>query len=209
MRGHVKVESLVDNTLNINKNTWVVSIVRKPEGTTNNPEHAFLVVEGIDNTNNVFVRRYDLFMDQSREGYAVIALKEKSGLPSEIERKFNSMMYNDPQWAGAELYYKSWQIKREQGECLHQEIIQDMQNPPRYRVSGDRSISGYSNTGPSQKGDSCFTWARRKLWNLDERMKNDLPSEYRDLIASITSRYIGPKEEAKGLSDFAGLPSRS
>ncbi|MBA8667961.1 hypothetical protein H1Q59_08685 [Holosporaceae bacterium 'Namur'] len=140
-------------------------------------------------------------MDMDREGYALIVPKEEKGTPNEIKGIFNQVIYSDPKWDGVALYYKSWNIEREQGEKLHAEILRDVQNPPRYKMSGNENISGHSNTGSSKKGHSCFTWAREKLRNMEDP-RIDMPSEWRDKIAAITSRHVGPKTEAKGFFDF-------
>lgn len=173
------MKSIINPDFFINKDSWVVSLVRKPEG--ENPEHAFLIVEGANSFGRGIIKRYDLFMDKDNSPKAVIVIKE-SGLLKEAERQnyFNSMLKEE------DIVAKTWKITDGQAEQLDTAATNDKKNPPDYQMSGNKSLIAKSH---SAEGHSCFTWAREKLLNLNDPNITIEP-KLQDFIAAQTSKYL-------------------
>jgi len=183
--------SVIDNNIPVDQDNWVVSIMRKPEG--ENPEHAFLMVEGQNNFNKTILKRYDLFMDKdSSDKKALIYIRPETVVDTADAK---TALLEDL-LKGEEVYAVLWSITKAQAKSLHDDILKDKANPPKYQVSGDKSLVAKSS---GNEGHSCFTWAREKLHNLnDDRIQ--LPEKYTDFIATQTSRYIkgNPEPTSKG-----------
>jgi hypothetical protein len=182
--------SVVDDSLPVTRDHWVVSIARKPD--SGNPEHAMLTLEGVNANGQIILRRYDLFMDRdSKEEKALINIKQQVVAPRAARYIFLNRFIK-----GEALYAHTWTITRAQANALHAEIERDQANPPQYQVSGDRSLIAKSY---KKEGHSCFSWARAKLLNLnDNRIRGDLYPKMTDFIAAQTSRYIKGAEQSKG-----------
>ena len=184
--------SVIDNNIPIDHKNWVIAIMRKPQG--DNPEHAFLMVEGETSFGKVILKRYDLFVDENSLSNKVKALIYiKPEVVTEQADARTALL--DDLLKGEEVYSISWSITRSQAELLHQDILQDKSNPPDYQVSGDKSLVAKSS---SNEGHSCFTWAREKLHNLNDP-RVQLPEKYTDFIAAKTSRYIKGNPEPSSL----------
>lgn len=173
--------SVLDANIVIDQENSVVSILRKPN--SEQPEHAFLIVEALSSFNQMVFRRYDLFINkESSEGRALIYIKPEVVVDLQDAR----MTLLENILKREEVYSISWSIIKQQANALHTDILRDKANPPKYQVSGDSSLIAKSS---SAEGHSCFTWAREKLHNLeDERIR--LPEKYSDFIAAKTSLYI-------------------
>jgi len=181
---------------------WVVSLVAKPRG--RNPEHAFILVEGLTPEGNVCIRRYDFVVGDNNEEDSVVTLvkrragcvviKETLGAQAEYDeakyqRYFWANILKDIEQAqgcsGA-----SWIITAEQAEALDAAVRADHITPPDYQISGD---AGFLAASSSQSGHNCYTWSRKKLLDLndkdisqDERLKLQLS----DFIAERTTKHI-------------------
>lgn len=178
------MKSVIDKKLSIKKDQWVVSILRKPNGS--NPEHAFLIVEGANSFNQGIIRRYDLFVDRDNKKKSFINIKESEWLKSdEREEQLNLFL------GGENVYARSWQICEEEAKTLHKNVIGDSTNPPDYQLSGNRSLVAKSSL---HEGHSCFTWAREKLLELNNP-KIDIEIKIKDFIAAQTSLYIQPSTD--------------
>ncbi len=173
--------STLDPNIPVDQLNFVVSILRKPN--SENPEHAFLMVEAISSFDKLVFRRYDLFIDKdSADRRALIYMKPEVV----VDVKDAKTALLEDILRGEEVYSISWSITKQQATALHNDILKDKANPPKYQVSGDASLVAKSS---SVEGHSCFTWAREKLHNLeDERIR--LPEKYTDFIGAKTSLYI-------------------
>ncbi len=173
--------SVLDPNILIDQHNSVVSILRKPDGA--DAEHAFLIVETLNSFGGMVLRRYDLFFDkESAEGKSLIYIKPEVIIDLEDAR----VALLEDILRGEEVYSISWSITKQQVIGLHNDILRDKANPPRYQISGSTSLIAKSS---SAEGHSCFTWAREKLHNLaDDRIR--LPEKYTDFIAAKTSFYI-------------------
>lgn len=181
--------STLDPNILIDQHNSVVSILRKPN--SENAEHAFLVVEVLSSFDKMVLRRYDLFIDkENAEGKALIYIKPEVILDLQDAR----ITLLEDILKGEEVYSISWSITKQQVIALHNDILRDKANPPKYQISGDASLIAKST---SVEGHSCFTWAREKLHNLaDERIR--LPEKYTDFIAAKTSFYIKGANHTSG-----------
>ena len=206
----IKVQSILDEYTKIAKNNWVVALGRKMQGKTLNTEHAFLLVEGIQENGAVFIAKYELTV--SKQGVSVLLINERTGTPTEVQKIFKDILWSKtPENIAAELQYnsdgwykKSWAVTAKQASTLIANIKEDEFKTIPYSISGIESVSGSSNSGSSKSGHNCFTWARQKLRDLKEpRINEELESGWMDKLVAVTSRHVGPKEEAKSGSEIA------
>jgi|GEM_PF-2580360 len=174
------VYSSAESKLPVTYEHWAISVMRKPYG--KNPDHAFLVIEGINQFGRGLLLRFDLVDNEEKPGYALIVDKTFQNIdPKEMKTVFCKDLMKQEK-----VYCKSWSITHTQALSLIQDIQQDKIKMIKYYVSGDKSIFVKST---SNDGHSCFTWAREKLHNLnDERIQ--LPEKWTDFIAAKTSFYI-------------------
>ena len=178
--------SQADNKIPITVNNWAVSIMRKP--TSGNPEHAFLIVEGITNNHRGLIRRYDLVIDDERPKFVEIIDKEIRVKLKDLKNTFYKDFLKQ-----SVFFCKTWSLSLNQAELLHKDIIADQSNDIMYFVSGDKSIMG---SFSGIKGHSCFTWAREKLHNLNDK-RIQLPEKFSDKIGAKTSFYITDPNKKK------------
>ncbi len=193
---------------------WIVSMVAKPRG--KNPEHAFIILEGFDTTgSNVFFNRYDFVASNTKpsiKNCPGIVKKKENKLPIEhydndqLERFFWTSVLGDIEKnQGCEGL--SWSILSTEAENLKKAIAEDESDPPDYQISGDVGIFAKS---PSNSGHSCYTWARKKLRDLnndtinhDDRLKIFL----KDFIVSRTTKHLNMPVEADPTSPSMKAPS--
>jgi len=196
IRSHIDVNKIA------HPEQWVLSLVAKKRGS--NPEHAFILLEGLDRTgHNVIFRRYDFVIGDKNT--SAIPIKKGSGLVITKEytlemanndadtqaRTFWAEMVNDIDKEEG-CYGASWVISDEHAQQLHKEVLKDQTSPPDYQLSGEHGIFAKSS---SQSGHNCYTWAKAKISHIDDQnIKHDarLTPQILDFIASRTSRHIVP-----------------
>lgn len=194
-----RYDSLLDpqGNLFIDENNWVVAILRKPNGS--NPEHAFLMVEGVTAHGTIHLARYDLFIDNTNKANYTIKDKIKVVASNQAKQTFLVDLLNNDDITG-----QCWSISKQQAKQLHENILDSQQNPGKYNMLGDvaslpktadgsRAISPGSAEVTSEKlvegiqqlggkkvgsiaqqalspsGHSCFTWARAMLYSLQDQ----------------------------------------
>lgn len=195
-------QSRIDSELLVTPGNWVLSLVAKAKG--KNPEHAFLIVEGLSSDwKSVYFRRYDFVIDNKPSGLdrAVrnsgrVVIKKVKNDRSQYDEEalafffWSSLMSDDN--AEQQCHGLSWHISPNEAAALQRAIKQDQANPPDYHILGARSLVAASS---SQSGDNCYTWARRKVRDLgNERIRGDalLTSRALDFIVSQTTRHLKP-----------------
>ncbi|MEM7361680.1 MAG: hypothetical protein AAF335_01565 [Bacteroidota bacterium] len=177
--------STANNRITISNNIWAISIMRKPN--TYNPDHAFLMVEGITNDGYGIIRRYDL-VKKGESGFSKIIKKEKKNINiSEMESIFCKEFLKRNTFC-----CKTWSIRKRQAASLDQDVVLDINKDIRYCRLGNRSLVAAST---NSTGHSCFTWAREKLHNLEDR-RIELPEKITDYFGAKTSFYIYKTDEA-------------
>jgi len=178
--------STAEPKIPVTYDNWVVSILRKPTG--KNPDHAFLVIEGINQLGKGLLIKYELVDNNKKPGYCLIVSKYLHDIsPKEMKMAFcRDLMKQE------EVLCKAWSISRQKALLLIDDAERDKTQDMKYFVSGKNSIFVKS---MSTEGHSCFTWAREKLYNLDDdRIKRDIPEKFSEFIAAKTSFYIGSDE---------------
>ena len=184
------VRSTACNNLLIDQDRWAVSIMRKPTG--QNPEHAFLIVEGITPSGQGILRRYDLFTDQNKASQGLVKIKEELVAPKDIEKLLKEFL------KGESFYCQTWSITRGQAQHLHQDVLADQAKSIPYFILGNKNVFAKSTPAPSTQGHNCFTWAREKLHKLNDGAIQ-LPPKCIDYIAAQTSRYLkAPRRQGGG-----------
>jgi hypothetical protein len=186
------MRSIFDSQKLVDKNQWLVAIFRKPYG--KNPEHAFLVVEGVHEDGNHVLRRYDLFQDQKNPDKALIRIiptppKTYSGNEASLQSVFKREFLRFDEVCG-----NAWNIPREKAEALDRGVISDQSKDILYHSSGRHGLVSVS-------GDfeSCYSWACSKLIGLHiPSIKIDPQTLLERLTAeraSIHLRTEDPEEE--------------
>lgn len=198
--------SLLDDELEVTQSTWIVSLLRKPEG--KNPEHAFIVVEGSREPGRVLLRRYDLFVGDNIGEYKVCM--NELDVAENLARKtlMNDILKNE------DVCGKHWQLSCEKADELHQLVEASRAEPQRvYNILGD--VATAPQTAPNSKeenldrissnpvsavmvhgiftapGHNCFTWARAMLRALKlNHITSSLPIKSEELVLSVTSRLL-------------------
>jgi len=136
----MRYDSVLDpeNRLPIDPKNWVVAIVRKPKG--RNPEHAFILVEGIDEADNVTLRRYDLFMDEANSEKFKINMKEDkfSYTDNDVRKKLLDFIGRE------EVSGKCWSIKVRDADKLEAIVKDSKNNPGKYNLLGDAATAPHT-----------------------------------------------------------------
>jgi hypothetical protein len=174
------IMSRIDNTLEIDKNHWVVSLICRKKAKSS--RHAFILLEGIDGQGLGIVNRYDLVLKENTDDTAAIILKglaqiDLTMMHEEIETLVRYAGFDD------ELFYRSWRVSPEKGIELHTAIQQDTKREDLvYCVIGDRNPS-------SNGGDNCFTWARKKINNM-QATGVSIETKYADFFVANPRLYL-------------------
>ncbi len=179
------VYSVAEPRIPITYDNWVISIMRKPNG--KNPDHAFLVIEGINQFGKGLLIRYDLVDNKSKPGLALIVDKPLYNIePTQLKVTFCRELMKQETF-----YHQSWSIPYAQAQALIADVNRDKEKVIEYCVSGSESIFAKST---HTNAHSCFTWAREKLHNL-ENEKIQLPGNWMDLLVAKTSFYINGSDK--------------
>lgn len=198
--------SLLGGELELSESLWFVSLLRKPAG--KEPEHAFIMVEGMPERGRVLLRRYDLFPGNGSTRTYEIRMEEENVAES-LARK----TLIDKLLRGEEVCGKSWQISSDKAVELHQLVTESKNHPDRiHNILGN--VASAPKTSPNFKeetiekycapvsglnahgifappGHNSFTWSREMLRKLNlQNIKDDLPAKSEEIIASVTSRLL-------------------
>ena len=184
----------------VNDDAWMVGIFHKPEG--ENPQHAFLLVEGFDRGQTI-LRRYDLFVDEHDSKKFNIHIKEKSAYPAVAPSVLAEILKGD------EIKGKYWPVVRDDAIRLHRYVQEQKEAPERiYNLLGDsatlpqtaaatESLFGNKESFPETigtPGHSCFTWARQALYALEiPEIRRDLPKRALDLVVAIPTLHLSDR----------------
>lgn len=176
--------SAIDQTIMVSQDIWAVSLIRRQKA--KNPEHAYLLIEGLDSHNQGTIARYDLVISKNNNGQSEIIMHEFSDIPLEEVNPF--VLEDLIKMAGEtdKLYYLTWNITQDEANRLKQDVEQDKANPPQYNQSGDKSLFSQSLGG---SGHSCFTWARAKLLKLNNP-DIDVKADWTDYVIAVPSHYL-------------------
>jgi hypothetical protein len=170
----------------ISPDGWVVSLLRKPEG--RNPEHGFIMVEGMNSTGQIVLRRYDFVIDESKERQGQVVIKEET-----VERKAATAVFQKVFLRNDSVHAMCWDITPAEAKQLHDSVLESRTHPPQYFISGDRAVSGMSAYSTRNPGHNCFTWAREQLRGVTDRIQ--IPDKMGDFIAARTSVYVTGEKE--------------
>lgn len=187
--------SMVDNRFVLNCNNWVISLVRKDNKFTHDPQHTFILLEGRNILNGAIIHRIELTRpnaDNDPKRTAIQIDPHENISLFNLERTFQIILGNkkypeEKFEAGKHYYSKSCSISYEACMRLLKEVEEDKINPPVYNIRGNDGIS------VPEGEHSCFTWAREKLrryLSSEEYEAMGLDS-WRDIIASYPSHYLG------------------
>jgi len=172
------VYSTVTCSIPLTKEKWVVSILRHPS--SGNPDHAVLVLEGVNQFGKAVIYKYHFVEDDHQAGKGLVI--DKRMVVGIADRKFElakMLKYGD-------FVALSWGIQKDQAKRLCEEIKMDKIRPPQYHISGRESFLVRSR---SQTAHNCFTWAREKLHNLNDERIN-LPIKAVDFIGGKISLHL-------------------
>jgi hypothetical protein len=149
----------IDARLLVDKETWVVSMVRRQN--SDNPFHTFLVLEGMTQFEQALLRRFDLYIDKTDDKMSVIVSKGGVYAPEQAGESLKDLLRLHDN--GDQLLYRSFELSKNKALGLIQVIEYDKEHPPRYAESGHEGVCV-----SQEDAHSCFTWARAKLNNLKE-----------------------------------------
>lgn len=127
-----------DNELPVDEDTCVVSLLRKPE--SDNPEHAFLVVEGENSFGKIIFMRYDLVIDEASDDN-----KYKINIRPGNEPE-GKLTYEDVAAARVGLIQtvlqdrntvgRIWSIAKTKALALHNNVLKCIEDPGTYNLFG-------------------------------------------------------------------------
>ncbi len=180
----VVTKSIVDPEITLDYNNWTVSIMRMLNG--KNPDHAFLIIEGLNQFGKGLLFRYDLIDDREKPSYALIIGKTLQNItPEEMKTVFYKHFLDQQK-----VYYKCWSLTRSRALNLINDIRQDQSKTIKYCIVDKESVSSKST---NEKSHSCYTWVKEKLHNLNTAEDNNminLPEKWADSSIAITKSYI-------------------
>lgn len=179
-RSATSKSSRIDETQRVTPHSWVVSLLRRKNAA--NPKHTYLLVEGMQQDGTGVLRRYDLVINQTRQGLADIVIKRYNNiLLSDMDEATEVLVRMDEN--DDKLYAKSWSIGHGLAEILDQNVQADTAKQIFYNQLGEDSFSGSAN------GHSCLTWAREKLNSLQDG-DISIPKKWSDYIVAHPSLYL-------------------
>ncbi len=185
--------------LSIDYENWVVHLCRYGKS-----EHVFLLLEGLDAYGRSFFLRYELVTQQDQPNLAHIHRKDNiPGLTyytsdiTPVSRK--ALLSKFIKTDADDLCLLSWPLARKRGLQLINIIEQDMMNGPfRYALRGQQASGVKLFKGP--EAHNCFTWAREKLFAIEEDksgpIHTHLKTKAADIICAIPSWYVPSIQES-------------
>lgn len=184
---------------NLTYDYWVVSLMRKPDGKL--PNHVFILIEGLDAYGRGILMRYDMFQfkESEKSHLAYIDVKIKMDISvDQLEAVFHSEKIHIQ---GEKFYACIWALSRPKVIQLYQSLQKDVydENGNRrehpYKISGNKSLIG--SVDVNSDAHNCFTWARKKLLEInDKNINKDLKEKFIDKIIAHPAQYIyEPKKE--------------
>lgn len=186
----------IDSSFITSHQQWTVSLVRREKAA--NSQHVFILVQGINQFGTGELRRYDLVVHKSREGFADIMINARSG--AALANLFSAFVALVKLGAeGDKLYHKTWSISLAEANQLHTAITNEKQGIDSntlviaYYVLGNKSVSN------SVNGESCYSWAKKKLKNLGNPTI-DIPDCVSDIIVELPSLYLNDDEPTSGMA---------
>lgn len=148
----MQLKSILKNNLTISNELCVVSLVRKVEEGNEifkkengfrderiNKEHAFILVEGLNQFNKVFFIRYDLVMNQSQDHKCQVIINERNASinPEEAPSVLRKILNGDV------IAGKDWTITKKEALQLHENILksqkQNIKHPENYNLFGEKA----------------------------------------------------------------------
>lgn len=130
----LKFQSLSDpnHKLDIDEENYTVGIFRNPKG--KDPEHVFLLVEGVNAFGKIMLKRYDCIPDPADKTKTKILIEPQLADPVNIKEKFSDILNNEPTTG------KVWSITANKAAQLHQNILNSQRQPGMYNPLGDTAL---------------------------------------------------------------------
>lgn len=190
--------SEIDESQDIKEDLWALSIVRKAGNALS--QHAFLVLEGVESG----VRKTWFFdfvgkppgqlLLNASYGYVRLYTSEDSSI----------LLYSCPLRMmdlknGDKIQSLTWGIDDEKGQSLikfvQDEAIRTKNATIPFSILGSDSVVTGSAAASSSKdvGDSCFTWAKKRLKSCDISLNLDLSTKWLNSLLSITALNLNKK----------------
>jgi hypothetical protein len=179
-----KIHITIEEEFPVSYEDWIVSILRHPR--SDNPDHALLVLVGLNAYGKGIVIKLHLVNDRNNPGRGLILID----LYTDILKKDIETFIKTTLLKQSTFECKSWSISLEQALSLYADAKADREKEIHYRVLGNKSI--FVKSTHSMLIHNCFTWAREKLHKLNDPTIQ-LPEKYIDFIGAKTSFYISKK----------------
>lgn len=180
--------SEVDLTRFITNDYWVVSLVRLPDKSKVNDEHAFLVLEGkTDDKYMIWFIDFvsdgvlDLLLPGIRNGKVRMDHYESNDQSKKLLFQGRRTMMDIKK--GDRLLYKSWPIPEATAEELKKNIEKEIKEPPKFNIMGNSSSI-------KPIGHNCFTFARTMLHDLNDKYIKVTEDSVTKWKYSATSRVL-------------------
>lgn len=173
--------SLLNDELPIMYDSWVVTLARH---TKVNPEHAFIILEGMDHLGNPLAVRFDMATHTSKmkvkDGYAIACVRHApQSEQSRYEDDFFAMVLRSNGRSVEEVIRgRSWMITRRQGLFLYNDMhsVEERGLIP-YSLFGARNYK-------SSRKHNCYTFARDQLRKIHrDVIDRDLEETALDIFA--------------------------
>lgn len=195
-----KVASVIQPTLSVSAAHWVISLLIRPD--SKNPEHTFLLVEGLDDIQQARIfRKYDFVMNQEPAKNVTAFSKQYPGA-IQIREDRGCLLANYPKQEHQDYFKRyvfskhtqgfSWILSKQLLEKLDTRIRAEQGDASAYHISGESASTPKLS---SQSGHNCYTWARRQLIRLDPIFETKLPNSFMDLLAAYPSRHLNTRDD--------------
>lgn len=178
-------QSIIKPRLPVNYANWTISILR--DKASSNPDHTFLVIEGMNGFGCQYFWRFDLanrYQGQAVEaGFAKIIIKEEKNISTDRAHSIvqNNILnpYGEEDRGIKTIAGFCWPIKRQQALKLINLIQSQEPELVPYHLFGEQSFL-------SSGRHNCYTWARAQLLTLNsEVIKQQLPDNRRDYFLIV------------------------
>jgi hypothetical protein len=184
-------KSKLDRSRNITDDGWVLSLVRKADGS--HPEHAFLVLEGRQKMESI-IWFIDFVGNPILSGIKAGKVRVHK-LVSHVTD--DSMIYRcDREMmdirASDRVLSQSWGISSESAQLLLSNIETSKENPPKFNILGHKSVFAGSTGVTSKKevGHNCFTWAKMQIRSINDSGISLPEQSIKSWVYSATSHFL-------------------
>lgn len=144
----------------VSEDQFTLSLLRDPN--SDNLDEASLVIEGMNQFGRAYLRKYDYLQNQNNLCAKIRIIEIPNIELADVGTIFASNLLEHKEY-----YSQSFDISKKSADILHENILKEQLNPPRYHRNpkgNDRTLQ--SDAEDLNFGDTCLEWSIKHIKNI-------------------------------------------